>query len=176
MKRIVLHWTGGGPNPNAQDRQAYHAIVSQDCQRHMGDLAPEANLNISDGIYARHAGGFNTGAIGIALCGMAGARERPFSPGIHPINMAQFEEACKWSAEMCVIYKIPVTINTVLIHSEVLPRFRAGIYKWDVNWLPGMKETASAFEMGDLYRVTVCRYLPQEPKRGKSLFNLFTRR
>lgn len=155
MKVIVMHWTGGGPMPNATDLRAYHALVDQDCHRHDGDLTPEANLDISDGIYARHAGGFNTAAIGLALCGMLGARERPFRPGPHPINKAQFEEGCLWAAEFCVSYDMRVTRDTVVLHSEVRPRFGRGIYKWDVNWLPGMSGPGDPFEMGDAMRERV---------------------
>lgn len=159
LRRIVLHWTGGGAYPNAVDLKSYHALVDQDANRHDGDLAPEANIDISNGVYARHAGQFNTGSIGLALCGMRGAKERPFDMGPSPITSAQFEEAARWAAEFCVTYGIAVSRDTVLIHSEVLPRFGRGIYKWDVNWLPGMAKPGDPVEMGDAFRARVVSHL-----------------
>ena len=159
MRRLVLHWTGGGPRPNPKDLRSYHALVAQDSERHDGDKPPEANRSPLGGGYVRHAGGFNSDAIGLALCGMNGARERPFHPGGYPINAAQYEEACRWAAEFCETYRIKVTRNKVLIHSEVLPRFGAGIPKWDVNWLPGMSLPGDPVEMGDAFRARVQAHL-----------------
>lgn len=158
MKRLTMHWTGGGPRPNATDLRSYHFLVDQDCVRHDGDLAPEANLDISDGNYARHAGGFNTGNIGLGLCGMLGAREHPFSAGAHPINKDQFEEGCRWAAELLIVYRLKVSPSTCLLHSEVRPRFNRGIYKWDVNWLPGMKQPGDPLEMGNAFRQRVASH------------------
>lgn len=158
MRRLILHWSGGGPVPNAVDLRSYHMLVDQFNRRHFGDLAPEANLDISDGIYARHAGGFNTGSIGMSLCGMLDATETPFNPGLHPIKKPQYEEACKWSAELLIGYKLTVTPDTCMLHSEVLPRYGAGIYKWDVNWLPGMDKPGSHDVMGNAFRARVTSY------------------
>ena len=155
MRRLVLHWTGGGPKPNARDLSCYHVLVDQFAERHLGTLAPEANLDISDGIYARHAGGFNTGSIGMGMCGMLDATERPFKPGPYPITMKQFEEACRWAAELMIGYRLKVTPDTCVLHSEVLPRYGAGIYKWDVNWLPGMTKPGKHDVMGAAFRQRV---------------------
>lgn len=145
--------------PNAVELQAYHALIDQDGNRHDGNLAPEANLDTSDGVYARHAGQFNTANIGLAMCGMRGAQEKPFKAGSFPITKEQYEEAAKWAAEFCVTYNIKVTKRTVLLHSEVLPRFGRGIYKWDVNWLPGMSAPGDPEEMGNAFRQRVQSHL-----------------
>lgn len=158
MKRVVLHWTGGGPNPNAKDLRSYHFLISQDGTRHEGDSPPEANIPPLGKDYVRHAGGFNSWAIGVGMCGMLEARESPFSAGPYPITTKQYEEACKVVAELCKTYRIAVTRNTVLIHSEVLPRFGAGIPKWDVNWLPGMTRPGDPVEMGDAFRARVASH------------------
>lgn len=177
MKRIVLHWTGGGPRPNPLDLRSYHFLVAQDGGRHEGDKPPEANRRpLRDG-YVRHAGGFNSDAIGIGLCGMLEARESPFSPGPYPITIKQYVEACEWAAELCVIYKIPVKPETVLIHSEVRPRFGAGIYKWDVNWLPGMARPGDALEMGNAFRARVRAHVEtlQRPPRPAPVLSWWRR-
>lgn len=167
MKRLVLHWTGGGPRPSPLDLRSYHALVAQDCERYEGDKPPEANRSPLGSDYVRHAGGFNSDSIGLALCGMNGARERPFHAGGYPINAAQYEEAAKWAAEFCETYDISVSRNTILLHSEVRPRFGRGVYKWDVNWLPGMERPGDPVEMGDSFRARVVAHLEtmqQQPK------------
>lgn len=152
VKRIILHWTGGGPSPSQVDLDAYHCLLDQHGKRFFGKHAPEANDNIKDGHYARHAGGFNTGSLGMGLCGMHDAKEHPFDAGKWPITPVQLNEACTWAAELLIGYRLPVTRDTCMLHSEVRPRYGAGIYKWDVNWFPGMLKPGDPIQMGDLFR------------------------
>lgn len=138
MKRIVLHWSGGTHQASEYDRERYHALVEGDGTRVEGHKAPEANLSPLGPDYVRHAGGFNSDAIGMAICSMGGkdVSEKPLSLGKYPPREVQVEELCKWAAEMCHIYGIPVTPDTVMAHSEVKPRFGRGVYKWDINIFP----------------------------------------
>lgn len=159
MKAIVLHWTGGGPRPSPYEKFRYHFLIAHDGERHEGDMPPEANRSPLGAGYARHAGGFNSDSIGISLCGMFNATESPFNAGPYPITAGQVREAAKLAAELCVIYRIPVTPTTVLMHSEIRPRFGRGVYKWDVNWWGGLVKPMSPQDAGDYFRGMVTREL-----------------
>lgn len=150
--RIVGHWTGGTGSANDVDRRVYHEITEASGVRVPGDLAPEANIDLRNGIYARHAGQFNTGAIGLAMAGMKGAREKSFEWGRYPLQVPQLKAFTICWAEHCLTYDIPVSRDTTVLHSEVLPRFGRGIYKWDINILPGMEAPGDPVEVGDKMR------------------------
>ena len=70
INKIILHWTAGKYKPNGIDRIHYHFLFDDMGHKYTGRFKPEDNLNCKDGFYAEHCGGSNTGAIGIALCGM----------------------------------------------------------------------------------------------------------
>ena len=67
FKNIVLHWTAGNYKPSAVDLLHYHYVVDKDGMVHTGKYTPNDNLNCTDGRYAAHCGGGNTGRIGIAI-------------------------------------------------------------------------------------------------------------
>ena len=153
MKRIHLHWTGGGHTPNAIDLKHYHFIVAGNGDVVHGNLAPEANLDVSDGQYVAHTRGANTGAISVALAGMLGAIERPFYEGSAPINTDQLAAMAVLVAELCDTYKIPVTRKTVLTHAEIEPTLGIKqLGKWDITWLPGMAAPGDPIVVGDRLR------------------------
>ena len=78
--RVVLHWTAGGPVASSLDRQHYHFIIEQSGTV-VGGLHSIADNDLtSEGRYAAHTRGKNTGSVGIALCGMVHAREIPSNP------------------------------------------------------------------------------------------------
>jgi hypothetical protein len=161
MKRLVLHWTGGGPRPSPYELDHYHFLIAQDGERHEGNKRPEANRSpLRDG-YVAHAGGFNSDAIGVAVCGMHGATESPFKAGPWPITGQQMREAAKLAAELCDTYRIKVTPETVLMHSEIRPRFGRGVYKWDVNVWGGLTKPLPPFEAGNAFRDMVQRELDE---------------
>ena len=108
--RITLHWTGGTYKPNATDKKAYHFLVDGYGKVHKGTYTPEDNLDCSDGKYARHCGGGNTGNIGVAICGMWSKD--------YPIRRVQLEAACKLIAELSKRYNIRVTNEYILTHAE----------------------------------------------------------
>ena len=117
FKRIVLHWTAGAGSPSSYDRLAYHYLIDVKGNIHNGVYPPEANLDTSDGVYAAHTGGGNTGAIGVALCGMAGfTYPKLHTP--HPISKPQLEAAFSFVAKLCRKYSIEVKKDTVLTHYE----------------------------------------------------------
>jgi N-acetyl-anhydromuramyl-L-alanine amidase AmpD len=160
LKGIVFHWTAGGPKASALDKSHYHFLVQQDGTIVAGDCKPEDNINTGDGKYAAHTLSANTGRIGVALCGMLGAVERPFNAGSTPINWPQITALCGLLADLCRRYDIPVTQQTVLSHAEVQPTL--GIKqrgKWDVAWLPGMTATADPVQIGDRIRADVLKLM-----------------
>lgn len=162
MKRITLHWTGGNIYPSPYEKTRYHFLIDHNGVVHEGTKPPEANRTVLGRLqpgYVAHAGAFNSDNIGVGLCGMAGAQERPFFAGPSPITMKAYSAAVDLFADLCETYSIRVTPRTVLLHSEVRPRWGVGKYKWDVNWLPGMSRPGDPFEMGDAYRARVQSHL-----------------
>ncbi len=153
MKRIVMHWSAGGHNATNSDKRHYHEIVEGDGDRVRGDLLPEANLSTADGIYTPHTRRFNTGAIGLAMACMSGARERPFAKGRYPMTTVQLETFVDMVAEYADTYSIDVTRENVLTHAEVqITHGVAQNGKWDITWLPHMAKPGNPIEVGDHLR------------------------
>lgn len=128
-KRIILHWTGGTWRANDTDRAHYHFIVQGDGTVVYGAHSVSDNLDCSDGNYAAHTGGGNTGSIGIALAAM--------HPG-YDIKRTQLEAFCKEVARVAIKYDIPVGNTTVLTHAEWGERnpLTTSKGKPDINKLP----------------------------------------
>ena len=72
LTKICLHWTGGANMPCEQNFDCYHFLFDKNGKEYKGKYKPEDNLNCTDGIYAKHCGGGNTGCIGVSCCGMYG--------------------------------------------------------------------------------------------------------
>lgn len=117
MKRIIIHWTAGGPVPTSYEKECYHYLVDSIGKIHQGKFKPEANLICRTGMYAPHTGGGNTGSIGVAMCAMANFRNKN-NQGHFPITKVQFEATMKLCAELTQKYDIPVNPNTVMTHWE----------------------------------------------------------
>lgn len=156
MKRVILHWTGGSYVASSLDKEHYHFLVDGDLELLRGLHPISANEFIgkkTQDEYAAHTRGANTGAIGISICGSAGASERPFSPGKFPIKEAQWQLAAEATATLCKRYGIPVTDKTVLTHAEV--QSNLGIKqngKWDIAKLIFGKSLNTAKACGDDFR------------------------
>ena len=169
--RQTAHWTGGWQAPNWVDRRAYHFLYDGDGNQVQGNFLPEANVNLIDGLYAAHAGDFNTGNIGHAVCGMVGAMERPFRAPREAYTRKALEALAKGMAQCCKTYNIKVSADTIHSHSEVLPRYGRGVHKWDINWWAnpdGSFEMLSPQEAGDRLRDMVAMDLSDdlaEPSR-----------
>ena len=137
MKRIIIHWTAGAYQPNQVDYEHYHYLINGDGLVIAGKHKPEDNESTLDGNYAAHTGGGNTGAIGIAMCGMLGFKNRK-EIGSYPLKAKQCERCFKLIAELCKKYDIPITANTVLTHYEFgkkYPTTSSG-GKIDIIYLP----------------------------------------
>lgn len=117
MNKIILHWTAGTYQPNQVDFEHYHYLVNGDGLVIEGKHKPEDNENTRDGNYAAHTGGGNSGAIGVAMCGMYGFKNRK-SVGSYPLTDVQCERCFKLVAELCKKYNIIITPETVMTHYE----------------------------------------------------------
>lgn len=156
MERVIIHWTAGGPSASDVDKWHYHWIIQQDLRVVEGDEGVTDNVVTGDGDYAAHTLRLNTGSIGVALDGMHGARERPFSPVGFPITERQLEMTAQVVAGICTKYKIPVTRETVLTHAEVEPTLKVPQRaKWDIARLPWRSDLKGAIRVGDFIRELV---------------------
>lgn len=156
MQRIIIHWTAGSHTPSNLDKAHYHFLIDGSGNVHKGAYPPEANARPVKGKYAAHTLNCNTGSIGVALCAMAGAVERPFSAGKAPITPAQVNALAALLRDLCARYKIPVTRETVLSHAEVQPTLKIKQRgKWDICWLPGMAAPGDPVKVGDEIRAMV---------------------
>ena len=117
MKKIILHWTAGNYFPTDFDKRFYHYLIDKNGNIHEGKFKPENNLRCVNNNYAKHTGGGNTGAIGVAMCGMFGFECRT-KIGNYPISPKQLEATFKFCAELCQKYKINITPETVMTHYE----------------------------------------------------------
>lgn len=137
MSRVVCHWTAGGYIPSENDLAHYHILIDGDGKLHAGEHIIADNESTLDGDYAAHTRGTNTGAIGVSMCCMANAKERPFAAGPAPMREGQWNAMVAVVAQLCGFYNIAVTPQTVLGHGEVqknLGRPQSG--KWDPMKLP----------------------------------------
>lgn len=161
MKRLILHWTGGTNQPCNTDYEHYHYLVNGDGVVVCGKYKPEDNLNCSDGKYAQHTGGGNTGSIGVAMCGMYGFKGVN-NIGKYPLMKKQCEGTFKLCAEICSKYNIPITKNTVMTHYEFgksHPK-TSSAGKIDIIYLPPYPEQ-STDKIGDFIRNKVRWYYSQ---------------
>ena len=117
MKRIIIHWTAGGPVPTSYEKERYHYLVDSLGKVYLGKFKPEANLVCREGMYAMHTGGGNTGSIGVSMCAMAGFRSKN-DLGNFPITKIQFESTMKLCAKLAKQYDIKITPENVLTHYE----------------------------------------------------------
>ena len=159
MKRIIIHWTGGTHQPNTHEYECYHYLVNGDGVVIKGKYTPEDNLDCTDGKYAAHTGGGNTGSIGVAMCGMYVPNKTPVENTKYPLTKVQCERCFKLVAELSKKYNILVTPQTVMTHYEFglnNPK-TSSAGKIDINWLPPY--VVSSFKVGDFIRNKVKWYL-----------------
>lgn len=117
MKKIIIHWTAGGPVPTSYEKECYHFLVDSIGKIHLGKFKPEANLVCRRGMYAAHTGGGNTGSIGVSMCAMAGFIDKN-NLGHFPITKVQFESTMKLCAQLSKEYDIKISPETIFTHYE----------------------------------------------------------
>jgi hypothetical protein len=160
MRGIVAHWTAGAHRASGLDRAHYHVLIEGDGRLVRGTHSIAANASTADGVYAAHTLNLNRGFVGVALCCMAGAVERPFRPGSAPMTRAQWDRLPPVLADLCRAYRIPVTRKTVLSHAEV--ESELGVRqrgKWDVSRLAFDPSVVGARAVGDLFRARAAALL-----------------
>lgn len=166
MRRIVCHWTAGTYQASALDRKHYHILVEGDGNLVRGKHSIADNQSTTDGKYAAHTARLNTGSIGLTVCCMAGARERPFDPGRFPMTERQWRTMAQAAADLCVAYEIPVTSRTVLGHGEVQRNLGvAQSGKWDpmaLPWEPRLPTEQVGERFRELVRAFIDGVVPDE--------------
>lgn len=156
MRRIIVHWTAGNNKASSVDLKHYHLLLEGDGRLVRGNPPITLNQAPVKAGYAAHTLNCNSGSIGVSLCGMAGAVERPFSAGKTPITLQQWAALPAVLAALCRRYSIPVTPSTVLTHAEV--QGTLGIAqrgKWDIAILPFDPSKNTAAKVGDAMRAAV---------------------
>ena len=155
MKRIITHWTAGAHKASSLDKAHYHILIENDGNLVRGTHTIKDNVSTADNVYAAHVARFNTGSIGVSVCCMKEAKERPFNAGNFPMTKKQWETMAQVVAELCDFYDIEVTQKTVLGHGEV--KKVHGIDqggKWDPMVLP-WNTSLSKSQVGDQFRSLV---------------------
>lgn len=127
-KNIILHWTAGGYTPSTEDISHYHYIIDGNGHIKTGIYEPKDNLNCTDGKYAMHCGGGNTGRIGIAICCRKNINTPP--------TKKQVEAMCNLAAKTCFIYGLQP--KQCLTHAEFGKKHpkTSSSGKIDINSLP----------------------------------------
>lgn len=118
LSKIVLHWSAGTNEASTTDYQHYHYIITGEGLVIQGQYAPEDNINCNDNKYARHCGGGNTGAIGVAFCGCYVPNGVNVKDTKYPLTRVQLERGFKLCAELCKKYNIPIDKTHVFTHYE----------------------------------------------------------
>lgn len=160
-QRLVIHWTGGGPDPSAYERTRYHYLVTQPTGYVVPGVPVALNMRrISRAArYAAHTGGMNSFSVGLAFCGMLGAgRGRRF--GRYPLAEHQVRRGLAFVAFACRLWGLdPANPAHLFTHHEAWTLHRvkgaANDAKWDVNELAFAPELAPD-QVGDWLRAE-CR-------------------
>lgn len=154
IARVIVHWTAGAHKATDFDRQHYHVLIEGDGKVIKGIPSIAANsLPKAKAGYAAHTRNCNTGSIGISMCSMANAVQRPLNTGKFPLTKAQWDASTTVAAELCKRYNVPVTPKTVLSHAEVQSNLGiAQLGKWDIAILPFDPAFDTARECGDRFR------------------------
>ncbi len=156
MERIHVHWTAGRHQANATDRRSYHILIEGDGKLVRGDRPISANdpaRRRPREQPASHTLRANTRAIGVSMCCMHNARERPFDAGPAPLTKVQWDQMIASVAQLARRYGIPVTPLTILTHAEVQANLGiAQRNKWDITALPFELGTLGAQACGDKLR------------------------
>ena len=155
MARVVLHWTAGTYKASSLDQEHYHILIEGDGTIVYGKHDIDANAKPAREPRASHTRNCNTGSIGVSMCSMKDAKERPFSAGPFPMTIEQWKVAAEVVAELCRQYSIGVTPRTVLAHGEVQESLKIEqLQKWDPLVQPWAPSTPRAQVM-DGFRALV---------------------
>lgn len=175
--RVVTHWTAGAYACSSLDKSHYHFLIDGDGEVHNGYYSPKDNEDTSDGRYAAHTWGLNTGSVGVAVCCMAGASRA--SAGHYPMRRIQWDTMVNVVAQIARHYRLAVNERTVLGHFEVTDTY--GIDQ-EGKWDPGMwpwNSSVSPDKVGDAFRDSVRKAMetsdpsPTKEEHGSGTAALF---
>jgi hypothetical protein len=166
LTRIIIHHSAGTYQPNSLDRLHYHYLYGKN-QVYNGNFKPTDNLNCTDGRYAAHTGGLNTGSIGCAFLANVGFKDYKHQ-GECPLLPQQLELGFKHMAGISKIYSIPIDPEFIMTHYEVGQKVLKGIIernklteqnigKIDIICIPGHPEIKPD-ECGDYIREKILWY------------------
>jgi N-acetyl-anhydromuramyl-L-alanine amidase AmpD len=154
LRRTIVHWTAGSNKASSIDRQHYHILIEGDGKLVRG--VPTIAANAVGSVLrprASHTLNCNTGSIGVSLCGMRGAVERPFKAGPSPITTMQWTTLAHVLAQLCRRYRIAPVAQSLLTHAEVQSNLSiAQRGKWDIGILPFEPELNTPKLVGDRMR------------------------
>ena len=150
LNKICLHWSAGANFPCNVDLEAYHFCIDKLGRIYRGNHKPDDNLDCTDGNYAKHCGGGNTGCIGLSVCGMAGF-DLKNKKTQYPLTQKQVETLCCFTGYLSNLYGIPISENSVFTHYEFDRRQKKKQGKTDITFLPYIP-TLSSDEVGSYLR------------------------
>lgn len=160
MKRVHLHWTVGTYKANSTDLASYHILIEGDGSPVRGNGSIANNAPGATGKQVSHTKNANTGAIGVSLCSMVGAKESPFTAGPNPFTQVQWTAAVSVIAQLAKRYGIAVTPVTILTHAEVEPNLNIKQNgKWDITRIPFDDTVRGYGPVGDKLRREVATAL-----------------
>lgn len=178
MERLILHWTAGPRRATDHDLCSYHYLIEDQGQVRLKAGVPvERNDRDVRGFpsycsdssigYAAHTRAFNSGSIGLSVCGMASAVDkRPegkVEPGPAPMTQNQIKSLIGTSFSLLKMYDLPVRQDTIFTHYEAEALHNVPQRgKWDITWIPG--KSLGRDEAGPWIREQVKRF-----KLGKDL-------
>lgn len=135
LTKICLHWTAGSSKPCNTDLNAYHYLIDSIGKIYVGTHKPKDNLDCTDGNYAAHCGGGNTGCIGISVCGMA-KFDIKNKKTKYPITQKQIETLCCLTAYLSIKYDFSISEKSVFTHYEFDRKKTKPEGKIDITYLP----------------------------------------
>lgn len=152
LNKIIIHWTAGAYKPNSVDLRHYHFLIDDQGRVNYGIYKPEDNEDCTDGRYAQHTGGGNTGAIGVALCGMSRFSSSS-NMGNYPLTKVQCEAAFAFLAKLAKKYNIAIDDEHIMTHYEFgkLRPNTSSAGKIDIIYLPPYPEITTD-EVGNFIR------------------------
>lgn len=156
LNKICLHWTAGSNTPCNTDLNAYHYCIDDLGRIYPGTHKPEDNLDCTDGNYAAHCGGGNTGCIGISVCGMA-EFDLKNKKTKYPLTQKQIETLCCLTGYLSNLYGILINEKFVFTHYEFDRKQRKRQGKTDITFLPYIP-ALSVDEVGSYLRNKITWY------------------
>lgn len=140
-RRIILHWTGGGPRASTYERGRYHYLIQQD-HLVVSGVPVAQNMRLIKGTapYAAHTKDFNSFSVGVSFCGMEGVNSiEEWKAGDHgtaPLTASQVESGLHFVGLLCRTWELAVGATTVFTHAEAQRLHNiAQLGKWDIDVL-----------------------------------------